>query len=55
MTALDDSLPQILPAPSPLQRLAHQAMMIELRDFDWMNLDIATTRKIHALLPCDHD
>lgn len=34
-----------------VQQKARAAILIELRDFDWMSLDPATARKIHALLP----
>jgi hypothetical protein len=36
-----------------LHRLTHRAICEELRDFDWMNLDRETARKLHALLPCE--
>lgn len=36
---------------SELRRLAHLARIMELRDYDWMNLDYNTAMKIHTLLP----
>ena len=39
------------PATPRLHLLALRAMQQELREFDWSQLDPATTRTIHALLP----